>query len=188
MSPQRGYAAPALVLAALLTTACQPRDSTIPEPVALCGPSGALATQLYGDYQNSLAWQSMDLECQGMPRPDSEGARLRFAGPANAGSAKRSLAFILAVPDLRQGETARELPTNVTFMEEGTGKFYSTQDMDNCWSDISLQERYNTDDESIYTISGVTYCLSPLAELNGSGSVSFTDLTFTGLLDWRIPE
>lgn len=190
--PLHGKAAITLALATLLATACNTRDTAVAEPVALCGPSGSLATQLYGDYKTSLNWQPLDLECQGMPRPDSEGARLRFAGPARTGSAKRSLAFILAIPDLKKGETARELPTKVTFMEEGTGNFFSTQDTDNCWSDISVHERYTPDDKAddnaSYTVSGITYCLAPLAELNGTGSVSFTDLTFTGLIDWRIPE
>lgn len=181
-------AAVVVIPALLLLQACEPSAPAATESVDLCGQEGRLSTELYGDYQTALDWQADELACQGMPRPNGEGARLRLAGPAQNGSAKRSLAFILAMPELREGETKRELPTNVTFMEEGTGKFFATQDTENCWTDIGQHDQTGDSVERRYTISGFVYCLAPLAELNGNGSVSFTELSFTGLIDWRVPE
>jgi hypothetical protein len=55
-----------------------------PEPVAAmqtpgCGSDGALVVEIYGGVRASIDWDAGVLECQGMPRPDGEGARLRFA-------------------------------------------------------------------------------------------------------------
>jgi len=38
--------------------------------------------------------------------------------------------------------------------------------------------------ELFYRISGLTYCVAPIAELNGAASVTLSDLKFTGQLRW----
>ena len=96
---------------------------------------------------------------------DGERARLRFAGPAGTADEERRLAFILGLPDLHRGETGKESPTNVTLMEEGTGRFFGTRDTVNCWTDVA-----------------------PLADLNGNLDVSVTDITFTGHMTWDKPK
>ena len=150
--------------------------------------NGHLSVELYGALQTSLEWHGEVLACEGMPRPDGEGARLRFAGPAQSGSAKRSLVFIFGIPGLQRGATAKELPTNVTFMEEGTGTFFATQDTNSCWSDIERHAAIGGAAGSRYTISGIMYCVSPLAELKGTASVNFAELRFAGEVDWSTPE
>ncbi len=182
------YAALLLLLPLMLAGACESPQPATTTQTGLCGDDGQLTVDLFGGLRVSLDWRADVLECDGMPRPNSEGARLRFAGPAQSGSAKHSLAFILAMPDLRRGETDTELPTNVTMMEEGTGRFFATQDTENCWSDIGYHERVGHMDETEYRVSGVVYCLAPLAELNGKGSVSFSEMKFTGRLKWKTPE
>lgn len=162
-------------------------------PVALqavpaCGSDGALVTEIYGGVRASIDWNAGTLECEGMPRPNGEGARLRFAGPLAAADGQRQLAFILGLPDLVEGETAVELPTNVTLMEEGTGRFFGTREADKCWTDIETHERLQPVESSTYRISGVLYCMAPLADLNGKSSISFADLRFTGRLDWQPAE
>ena len=164
-----------------------------PPPVAVveapaCGADGAVVAEIYGGVRASIDWDSRTLECEGMPRPNGEGARLRFAGPAATADGELKLAFILGLPDLRPGETARELPTNVTLMEEGSGRFFGTRDAVNCWTDINLHEPVQPAVSSSYKIGGVLYCVAPLADLNGSASISFADLTFTGRLDWQNAE
>ena len=164
-----------------------------PEPLATgrtpaCGNDGAFVAEIYGAVRASIHWDAAILECQGMPRPNGEGARLRFAGPSGAADGTRRLAFILGLPDLVEGETAQELPNNVTLMEEGTGRFFGTRDAVNCWTDIETQEPLQSGESSTYRISGVLYCVAPLADLNGNSSISFADLQFTGRLDWGRPE
>jgi hypothetical protein len=161
-----------------------------PEPIAAeqapaCGTDGALVAEIYGGVRASIDWDAGVLQCQGMPRPNGEGARLRFAGPAGTADGERRLAFILGLPDLRVGETGRELPTNVTLMEEGSGRFFGTRDAVNCWTDIETHEQV---EPATYKISGILYCVAPLADLSGNSSISLTDLTFTGHMSWDAPQ
>lgn len=177
-----------LTLPLLLAGACKSPEPVIAESPGQCTGDGRLTAELHGGLAASLDWQADVLECDGMPRPNGEGARLHFAGPAQEGSAKRSLAFILAMPDLQQGETAVELPTNVTVIEEGTGRFFATRNAENCWSDIRQHEQVGDMDDLNYQVSGIVYCLAPLAELNGAASVTLAEMKFTGRLSWEIPK
>jgi hypothetical protein len=67
-------------------------------------------------------------------------------------------------------------------------RFFGTQDTENCWADIASQDPIGSEDSVEYRISGVLYCVAPLAELNGSFSISFTDIRFTGRLSWETPK
>jgi hypothetical protein len=176
------------IVAFLLTmlAACSDPAGDGPEPVGACGAEGGLKAELFGGLETVLDWKPDQLECQGMPRPHAAGARLRFSGTAMSGSESTQLAFIFGIPGLERGKAARELPTNVTVIDEGQGRFFATQDTDSCWSDINSQEETAT--ASKYVISGMLYCVAPLAELNGDGSISLSEVHFTGLLDWKPPQ
>lgn len=100
-----------------------------------------------------------------------------------AGDSNKTIAIIIALPDLDPAQTAAELPSNVTVIEEGNGRFFSTPDLDNCWSDITDQRAIDDSGER-FTITGTLYCISPLAEVNGASSVSIPELEFSGLIDW----
>jgi hypothetical protein len=177
-----------LLLSSVLAAACNSPEPVVVSDSGQCGDDGHLTTQLFGALEASLDWQADVLQCGGMPRPAGEGARLRFAGPAQIGSAKRSLAFILAMPGLGRGEIGSELPTNVTMIEEGTGRFFGTQDTGNCWTDIHQNERIGDMDDTNYRVSGILYCVTPLAELNGNANISFAEVRFTGRLNWAMPK
>ncbi len=144
--------------------------------------------ELYGSIRASIDWRAGDLTCTGMPRPDGEGARVRLSGPLGMKGENRTLAFILGLPDLEVGQTGKELPTNVTLIEEGAGRFFGSRGTSDCWTDVRSQERVGGEDEDTYRIEGTLYCVSPLAELNGNTSVTFTELNFTGRLNWEQPE
>jgi hypothetical protein len=147
----------------------------------LCGPDGFLETQLFGALEVELDWAASDLKCEGMPRPDADGARLRFAGEADDGS---QIAIIVGLPDLQRGSAGAELQSNVTVIEEGQGRFFSTTDVDVCWTDITRLE-YVADSDATFTVSGSLYCVAPLAQINGDSDVLIRDLKFRGLLDWN---
>jgi hypothetical protein len=175
----------AAVAAALTLSGC----GDTPEPAALpsllpppeesggCGERGYLRTDLYGEFAGPVDWQAGDLDCQGMPRPEGKGARLRFARQ----SADLSLAVIIAMPGLERGMTGRELGSNVTVIEEGGGRFFSTTGLGTCWTDVLEQEPL---DEDRYFVAGTLYCIAPLAEVNGDSSVTLRELEFGGYLDW----
>ncbi|MEQ9561018.1 MAG: hypothetical protein RLN69_00745 [Woeseiaceae bacterium] len=151
-----------------------------------CGADGRFAGQLYGSLEATLAWGKDDLLCHGMPRPNGAGARLRFAGSVTSASKDVPIVFILGIPDLQRGQAGKELLTNVTVINESQGRFFATQDIEACWSDVESQVEIAGGDE--YEVRGILYCVSPLAELHGPGSIRFSDLQFTGLLDWNPPQ
>jgi hypothetical protein len=175
----------ALLAPLFLLIACNsPTPAAIPEASFACDSDGNLTVELYGGIQDTIHWQDEELDCAGMPRPNSEGARLRLSGPLGT----KTIAFILGVPDLRKGATGKELPTNVTLIEEGAGRFFATPDLSSCWMDVDRHEPLGDETVSTYLISGTVYCISPLAELNGASSISFTELKFTSRLDWEHPK
>ena len=90
------------------------------------------------------------------------------------------------MPELARGETPSETPTTITLIEEDAARFFSSGENAICWSDIDEQSLLSAPDE--YSISGIAYCVSPLAEVNGTASVSFADLSFSGRLSWADPE
>ena len=177
----------ALVAAAAATWLAGCGD--VPEPAALlpppppepggCGERGYLRTDFYGELRGPVDWAAGDLVCEGMPRPEGRGARLRFAGQ----SGKTPIAIIVAVPDLERGATARELGSNVTVIEEGGGRFFSTTGLGSCWSDI-LEQDETDDGADVLFVAGTLYCIAPLAEVNGDSSVTLRELQFGGYVDW----
>ena len=146
-----------------------------------CDNGGALYTELYGALAGQIEWYLDEMQCEGMPRPNGSGARLRFSGKAGINSTP--IAFIIGIPDLERGSDAAELPSNVTVIEESTSRFFSTPDLDSCWTDVEVQWPVE-DSDSLFRIDGILYCISPLPEVNGDASVSIPELRFSGLLDW----
>ncbi len=162
--------------------------SAVLETVPHCGTEGRLTVDLYGGLQTRLDWAGSDLECQGMPRPNNKGARLRFAGTSTVAGEARRIAIIISLPELKRGQTVQETPVNITIMEENSGRFFSSSEASFCLSDIDEQVRDVEGERGEYRISGVLYCVAALIELNGSGGVSLGDLRFSGRVDWRLPE
>lgn len=147
----------------------------------MCGDRGRLQARLYGAISAQLAWNRDELECSGMPRPEGRGARLRFAGEIDAED--RRIALIISIPELQRAVTGAEFASNVTVIEEGNGRFFSTSGLDNCLTDITALDVVDEAGDR-FSIEGILYCVSPLAEVNGDSSVSIGELQFSGLLDW----
>ncbi len=187
-----GQLTAAWLLALSMLAACAPESPPAPvQLAATCPADGALVANVFGGLEGRLEWRGDELDCEGMPRPHGQGARLRFAGPALAGSEAERLAFIIAMPNLEKGQTGSELEAGVTLMLEDTGRFYSSPEHAGCWADIDVHEPADDSggpgSSNEYRISGLLYCLSPLAELNGTASVSILNLEFSGRLDWTDP-
>ncbi|HNP36884.1 MAG TPA: hypothetical protein PKK10_13610 [Woeseiaceae bacterium] len=145
-----------------------------------CAESGSLRTTLYGALHGEVDWRGSEMTCNGMPRPNAAGARLRFSG--KAGDNNLAVTFILALPDLEPGKTARELPSNLTIIEEGKGRFFNTANLDICLTDIEHQDALDTADH--FRIEGTVYCIAPLAEVSGDTSVTINKLVFSGEINW----
>lgn len=174
-----------------LAASCEPDAPQTGPLTADCIVDGELTADVFGAVEARLEWRDDTLECDGMPRPHGNGARLRFAGPATSNGETLQLAFIIALPGLEKGSRARELPAGVTLIEEKGGRFFSTPESPACWADIERQDPVEAASpyaDPEYRIKGLLYCVSPLAEVNGNSSVTFTDLRFAGRLSWRTPR
>lgn len=165
--------------------ACEPAavEQPTPSPTFVgsgCGESGALQTALFGSLETTVSWPGSEMICESMLRPDGQGIRLRFAGDV----AGERLTIIIAVPGLRSGEPAVGLPSNMTVTVEGSGRFFSTPNLDSCWTDVNSQTAVS-DEQNSYSISGTLYCVSPLGEVNGDAAVSIPELSFTTIVNWE---
>jgi hypothetical protein len=136
---------------------------------------------LIGALKGDIDWHAADMSCEGMPRPAGAGARLRFAG--SAGEAGLAIAIIIAVPQLQPGVLASDLPANVTIIEEGRGRFFSTTDLDYCWVDVD-HAGPAAEGGTLSPVGGTLSCIAPLAETNGTTSVTVGELRFRGFVDW----
>jgi hypothetical protein len=172
----------------LLGAGCDRNGPQADQAIAECIDNGEFTASLFGAIETRLQWRNGQLQCDGMPRPHGQGARLHFAGPATSDGETLQLAFIIAVPNLKEGQRGIELPVGVTLIEETTGRFFSTPDPSGCWADVEQQDPAGDASEAHYRIEGLLYCVSPLAEVNGSASVSFTDMRFAGRLSWQEPR
>ena len=146
-----------------------------------CGEHGMLQATLYGALAGDVSWQAQEMFCEGMPRPDNAGARLRFAG--TAGDPAIPIAFIVAIPGLERGVADAELPSVVTVIEEGRGRFFSTPDLSSCWTDVSAQDVIEAD-SGTFSVDGEIYCISPIPEVQGNTSLSIQEMRFSGFIDW----
>ncbi len=142
-----------------------------------CAPGSFLKASLYGVIETDIDWSGSELNCENMPRPNAEGVRLRFSGAIN----EHRLSFIVAMPELRRDQQHVESPSNVTVTVEGSGRFFSTPDLQSCWTDVS--EHQVAGDS--HHISAQLYCIAPLGEVNGDGAVTITDLVFRSSIDWE---
>jgi hypothetical protein len=161
----------------------QPAAGGLPLPAAdndgaTCVDDARLSGELFGAVAGRIDWID-DVRCAGMPRPQGEGARLRFAGPHPSGDG--TLAMILSLPDYERGAVRHELPTRLTVIEEGAGRFFATTDDESCWADILDAEAIDADRDRA---RGRMYCIRPLGEVNGSSAVTLSEFEFVGLIDW----
>ncbi len=166
-------------LCACLAAIDVPVEPTLPVQTG-CGANGRLQTVLFGSIQATVDWSAARMKCQSMRRPHDSGIRLRFEGEV----AGEQLALIISIPDMQPGKAAVELRSNVTTTVKGSGRFFSTPNLDSCWTDIDAQTALS-DTAHTYQISGRLYCLAPLGEVNAQASVSIPNLSFTTIVAWE---
>jgi hypothetical protein len=146
-----------------------------------CGDDGFLTAQLFGSIERTIDWNARQVDCESMLRPRGEGMRLRFTGLA----ADQEVSFIIAVPDLEQGIDGHELPAVVTLAVEGSGRFFSTANLDTCFADIEARSGSAAAPER-YDVSGTLFCVSALGEINGDAAVSIPEMQFQSPVDWSV--
>lgn len=175
-----------LLIVALLLAGCGREPASVaepdsePEPVAsTCAEAGYLRASLTGALTADLDWSDAALHCESMLRPDDRGVRLRFTGEIDG----ERLAIIIAMPTLEAGATGTEFDSVVTITVEGSGRFFSTPNLGNCWTDVEANTPLD-DGGPVYNVAGNLTCVGPLGEFNGSAFVDIRDLVFSGIADW----
>jgi hypothetical protein len=153
---------------------------------AVCLPDGHgyLRARLSGALQAELVWGNEGTECTGAVRPTDGGIRLRFSRPEGDGSDR--LVLLFGVAGLREGQSARGLPVNVTVIREGKGEFYSTQGDNKCTLDEVTQEPFVGIPRRArsYRITARGFCTHPARAVRGEGVVLLSRFDYAGRVDF----
>lgn len=149
-----------------------PASNAAPLPAAtdaLCipAPTGALRARLQGAIDAEIDWGPDAAHCQAGVRPQGDGVRLIYKGTA-LGTGPLLLVFGLS--PLRPGESARNVPVNLTVVREGSGQFFATQGDDKCALD-SVTQVPVPGDETLFRLEGRGYCTQPARAVGSEGSV-----------------
>jgi hypothetical protein len=165
----------------------------------MAGAPGYLRARLAGAIQAELDWGSVGTECSGSVRPADGGVRMRFSRSARGAEANAdgqgdpgpgALVLVFGIAGLREGESARALPVNLTLIREGRGEFYSTQGDDKCMLDeVSQQPIADPANRSrAYRIVARGYCMEPARAVRGHGAVLLSRFDYAGRVDFDTPD
>lgn len=139
-----------------------------------------LRARIQGAIEAEIDWSAGTPQCRGTMRPGGDGVRLLYRGQADGGP----LLVLMGVGPLRAGEAARNVPVNLTLVQEGSGRFYATQGDDKCAMDEVTQEPLDTA-HGVYRVSGRGYCTQPARAVSGDGAVLVSRFDVTAIVEFR---
>jgi hypothetical protein len=123
-----------------------------------------------------LDWSGEKLSCAGMSRPDGQGIRLHFAWDQGDGE---RLVLVMGMDGTAAAITGQEKPANVTFIDERSGRFYSSGGAGRCWTDIVRLTELPASSHQ-HPLQGRLYCTATLPALNDRSSLTLGDLHYYG--------
>jgi hypothetical protein len=176
----------------LMVLACvaQPETGAESHSPSQCLPSGDgyLRARVSGAINAELDWNNDGTECTGAVRPTDGGIRLRFSHLERDSGTKIVLVFGIA--NLREGQSAKTLPVNVTLMREGAAEFYSTQGDDKCMLDevrqsalVGIPHRARS-----YRVVARGFCTEPARAVRGEGAILVSRFDFAGRVDFEVED
>jgi hypothetical protein len=174
-------------LACKLHAQAQPPATKAEQPpaAAKCLPAGNgyLRARLSGALSTELNWGNDGTECTGAVRPTDGGIRMRFSRQDGASK----LVLVFGIAQLREGQSARNLPVNVTLIREGAGEFFSTQGDDKCTLDsVSQDVIVGIPHKSrSYRITARGFCTEPARAVRGKGAVLLSRFDYSGRVDFE---
>jgi hypothetical protein len=147
----------------------------------LCPPAarGSLRARLQGAVDADLDWDGREPQCRGGIRPEGDGLRLVYRGTAGDGG---PLLLVIGAGPLRPGESARNVPVNLTVVREGTGEFFATQGDDKCAFDEVRQSRL-VPSSADWLLEGRGYCTQPARAVGGAGAVLVSRFDVVAVVD-----
>jgi hypothetical protein len=138
-----------------------------------------LEARLQGAIDAEIHWGPEVAQCRGGVRPQGDGVRLLYKGTTEDTG---PLLIIFGLAPLRAGESARNVPANVTLVREGTGQFYATQGQDKCAFD-EVRQTAVPGSEHLYRLEGRGYCTQPMRALAGDGAVLVSRFDVLAIVD-----
>jgi hypothetical protein len=173
-----------LAAAPLVAPVLLAADRAIATPRCLEDGQGYFRARISGSIESEINWLNTGTGCTGATRPDG-GVRMRFSHAF--GEKQQKLVFLFGIPTLKEGQSARNLPVNLTVIREGAGEFFGTAGEDKCTIDDLRQEaivgipRRNRS----YKVVARGFCMQPAPSLRGKGSVLVTRFDFSGRIDFN---
>jgi hypothetical protein len=136
---------------------------------ALCIPAatGLLRARLQGAIEAEIDWGPEAPHCRGGVRPEGDGVRLIYKGTVPESG---PLLLVFGLAPLRPGESARNVPVNLTIVREGAGQFFATQGEDKCALD-SVTQQLVPGETALYRLEGRGYCTQPARAVGSEGSI-----------------
>ena len=129
-----------------------------------------------------IEWGAETTHCRGGVRPQGDGVRLLYKGTTDATG---PLLIVFGLVPLRAGESARNVPANLTLVREGTGQFYATRGQDKCAFDEVRQTPVEAA-PNLYRLEGRGYCTQPARALAGDGAVLISRFDVVAIVDASI--
>lgn len=135
-----------------------------------------LTTRLKGALDAAVDWQDGALSCEGGARPEGRGLRASFAGKGPKGESLRFVFGLAATP----GEpAARNVPTHLTLIVEGSGALYSTQGDSQCATE-SLEQLPLAGQPGQWRVRARGYCIDPATTLDARARLYVERFDFEG--------
>lgn len=188
------FRASALLCVLALGTLCKvhaqndanlPSNSTTVTDTVKCLPSGDgyLKARLAGAVSAELNWGNAGMECTGAVRPTDGGIRVRFTSSTASGE---KLVLVFGISKLKEGQSAKAVPVNVTVIVEGAGEFFGTQGDDKCMLDDvkQLPIKGIPHRTRSYRIVARGFCTEPARAIRGKGSILISRFDFAGQVDF----
>jgi hypothetical protein len=98
--------------------------------------------------------------------------------------------LVFGIAQLREGQSARNVPVNVTVIREGAGEFFSTQGDDKCTLDRVTQEAIVgiPHRSRSYRVTARGFCTKPARAVRGNGAVLLSRFDYAGRVDFETEE
>jgi hypothetical protein len=141
---------------------------------------GFLRARLDGALDLKVDWPNDGTLCEGMPRPDNNGVRVSFSRAIDGG--ERRLVIVFGIAGLSESSSGHGLPANVTIIEEGMARIYSTLGDDKCTVDDVKQQLITPwrKESRTYRVSGRGFCVQPARAVGGDATVLMSTFDFVG--------
>ena len=186
--PVRRVAPPVILLSLLAAAGCSHADTEAAKPSTagdsspICQPAsrGFLRARLQGSIDADIDWASGVPQCRGGVRPGGDGVRLLYKGKDGA---NQPLLLVIGAGPLRKGESARNVPVNLTIVREGSGQFFATQGDGKCVLDSVTQEPL-PGSERQYLLTGRGFCTQPARSVGGQGAVLVSRFDLEAIVDY----